>query len=258
MYHSIHRGIEQIAQVVFGDDVPQPSPSPVPLITVTVQLTSKVHCIGNGNLSLVTRAVWLLNGNEIGEFTIPTTKTIFTSPRSLSGYGTYTCRLTLSSGDTVSDSIVYEDPNPSPSPSPSSSPTPEPSIMSIRRLHTEQIVCRVELSSADIRIFIIYRDGQSLDSRQVNGETTTAIIVMETTPGKYLCIVYTTDGRSIQESLVVPDPTPPPVTVTPPTNLTAKWVDRADGSLGNIQVTWSVPRHSDGLMGYKITWGQPM
>ena len=57
---------------------------------------------------------------------------------------------------------------------------------------------------------------------------------------------------------MVPDPTPPPVAVTPPTNLTAKWVDGADGSLGNIQVTWGVLRHSDGLVGYKITWGQPM
>ena len=35
---------------------------------------------------------------------------------------------------------------------------------------------------------------------------------------------------------MVLNPTPPPVTVTPPTNLTAKWVDGADGSL--IQVTW--------------------
>ena len=78
---------------------------------------------------------------------------------------------------------------------------------------------------------------------------------MEATPGKYVCVVYTTDGRRIQESLVVPDSTPPPVTVTPPTNLTAKLMDGADGSLGNIQVTWRVPRHSDGLVGYKITWG---
>ena len=55
---------------------------------------------------------------------------------------------------------------------------------------------------------------------------------------------------------MVLNPTPPTVTVTLPTNLTAKWVDGADGSL--IQVTWGVPRHSDGLVGYKITWGQPM
>ena len=99
----------------------------------------------------------------------------------------------------------------------------------------------VDIGSLSLRILVRWLEYETRD-----GETTSAIYVMETT-GRYVCIVYTTDGRSIQESLVVPDPTPPPVTVTPPTNLTAKWVDGADGSLGNIQVTWGVPRHSDNL-----------
>ena len=239
---------------------PPPPPSLSPSVTVSVQLSSEnAHCIVQGDLSMVTIAVWMIEDKIVGYFVINTESTVFFTPYPLSVYGRHTCRLTLSSGEVVSDTFVYEGPSSSPSPSPSLSPSPTPDkrIVSIVLLGSSDITCTVSLSESDIADISIFYNGQDLHGRVMYGTTTTVISAVGSSPGNYVCVVTTNDGRIEQALLEISNPTLPPSTVSPPTSLEAEWVDGADGSLGNILVSWEEPVSSEGLRGYKINWGQP-
>ena len=244
---------------------PSPSPSQVPpttpSVTVQVQKTSeKANCILSGDLNSITSALWLVHGNDDtlvwnSSFSVvDPERGYFFAKLSLSFYGTYTCRVVLTGGQTLTGSITHL--NPSPSPSPSPPPVTTDSEITVNLIGSH-IVCSLSLGRGEVQDLSIFLDTAPLTGDAIFGESTAVLTVARAGYGTYLCVVTTTDGRVLQSSLVVPEPTAPPDYITPPTSLTVEWVVGGDGSLGNILVRWEEPEVSEGLIGYKANWDQP-
>ena len=119
------------------------------------------------------------------------------------------------------------------------------------------MVCRVDLARNEISNMMFSLDGIPINGEPVFGETTAALTTLATDPGTYLCIVTTTDGRILTAQYDVTPPPTMPTILPPPASLTAEWVYRDDGILGNVRVTWEEPALTEGLLGYKINWDPP-
>ena len=258
--------VEDSVDVLLPTTPPSPSPSPTepaPSVTLTVQkLSTSVKCIVDGDIDAITTSLWIVH-REDGvlsnfPFSVDTSRSFFYSSLPLSMYGTYTCHVTLSNEEWLTGSVEHPPPpSPSPSPSPSSTAPTLPPVVDLRRIEGGYMVCRVDLARNEISNMMFSLDGIPINGEPVFGETTAALTTLATDPGTYLCIVTTTDGRILTAQY---DVTPPPTTPTilpPPASLTAEWVYRDDGILGNVRVTWEEPALTVGLLGYKINWDPP-
>ena len=252
--------------------LPSPSPSPLspsptvpaPSVTLSVQsLSISIKCILSGDLDAITFSLWIIhNGDDILEtspFSVDTSRPAFYTSLPLSLYANYTCRVTLSNGETVTGSKYHPPPPPRPSasPSPTSTSPTDPPIVDLRVIEGGYMVCTVALSESDISHMMLTLGGDIIHSRPMFGENTAVLTTLTTEPGTYQCIVTRTNGGILTASLDVSPPTTPTKILPPPTSLTAEWVFAEDGTFGNIRVTWGEPPETEGLLGYKINWDPP-
>ena len=202
--------------------LPSSLPPHSPSVTVSTQLsTPLVHCIVSGDTSLVVEAVWLVDGVVRSQFNVETSH--FFNIYHVTDYGVYTCQLTLSNGDIVSDSVTYEPPSPSPSPSPS-----PPSVAVNVQLTSESVHCVLEgdLNLVVTAMWLIQNDDTLLTS-VIDIDDKSKPIAFFSYPmsltATYTCYITLSDDSVLTDSIYYerpspspsPSPTPPPAADNP-------------------------------------------
>ena len=223
---------------------PVPTPPPTPSVTVSVTLLGPfAHCFIQGDLSSVSSGAWLLGGAFYGQFSIPDSSSVsFFTSTAVTGPGSYTCRVVLSSGGVVEDSVDYavatpslptnpptevvpptdNDSSPSPSPFPSPSPSPaSPSVIVKVQMTSEKVNCILEgdLSAITASHWLVTHGNVILANTSFVTDASKGYFFSSLSISQYAtytCHVTLSNGDTVSDSIHHIDPSSPPPSPPPP------------------------------------------